>query len=572
MSTFSIDDVAWSTPQIIETRAGARRARTWTIPNGSPFWELWKTTDLRAQGYQVRKWQGEWQVTEWRELDGEALEESAWEITEARSAHAAQVAAANVDPVLPKFMQASFDEVVKIYDAIEADTGVDYRYQLPSIKRLALAIAAHCGGLDASDTGVGKTSVACGVARTLGLDLFVVCPKAVIAPWKRMAKLFGVNARVVNYELVRGGNTAYASATTEHYIDKARKPRRRRKFAWNVAAVDPDTTMICFDDCHKMKDWKTWNCAMGVAAMQQNYCVLGASATAADNPMQMKFVALLTGLIRRADEFFGWMQQHGVRKGKWGMEFVGGRDVLTQIHHAIFPSRGSRIRVADLGDRFPSTEIIAEAYDMDDTEADTGMSIADVYAAMHREIAKLEASERKDKGACILTEQLRARQRIELLKVPTLEAMANDAIEEGMSVVVILNFEDSVQALSKRLGTPNTITGKDKPGARQRLIDRFNADDEDRIVMNIRCGGVGITLKRKPTSTPTLVLISPSYSGIDLKQALGRCHRAGGSRSIQKIVFAAGTIEEKACSKVRRKIARIDLINDAEMTSLLAGL
>ena len=311
---------------------------------------------------------------------------------------------------------------------------------------------------------------------------------------------------------------------------------------------------------------------MGVRAMQQGYRVLGASATAADNPMQMKFVALLTGLIWRPEEFYGWMTSNGVKRGRFGLEFVGGRNVLTNIHRAIFPTRGSRIRVADLGSRFPSTEVIAEAYDMDATEADTGMSIAEIYVEMHKAIAKLEASERRDKGACILTEQLRARQRIELLKVPLLEAMANDAIDEGMSVVVVLNFEDSVQELAKRLHTQNTITGKDKPGARQRLIDRFNSDDENKIVMNIRCGGVGITLKRKPTSTPTLVLISPSYSGIDLKQALGRCHRAGGSRSIQRIVFAAGTIEEKACGKVRNKIARIDMINDAELSTLLAGL
>lgn len=569
MSQFDIESVAWSKPRIVETKLGKRRVRSWNIPNGSPFWDVWGEGYLKQQGYQVQKYQGVWQVVEWREVNGA---ESA-EATAARTAHRAQVEAANDEPILPPYMQPRFDEVAAIYDRVELETGVDYRYQLPSIKRLALAIAAHGSALDASDTGVGKTSVACAVAKILNRTLFVVCPKAVLAPWKRMAELFNVEyLDVVNYEILRRGSTRYAAAQVEHYSDRAGKPRKRRLFRWNKTTVDPEATLIVFDDCHKMKDYKTWNCAMGIQALSQGYRVLGASATAADNPMQMKFVAALTGLIRRPDEFFGWMSANGVRKGRFGLEFVGGSGVLTRIHRAIFPARGSRIRVAELGDRFPSTEIIADPADMHDTEAETGMGIQDVYDEMAREIAKLEASERKDKGACILTEQLRARQRIELLKVPTLVQMAKDGIEEGMSVVIILNFEDSVQAAAIRLHTAATITGKDKPKERQLLIDQFNSDNQPLIVMNIKCGGVGITLKRSPQSTPTLVLISPSYSGIDLKQALGRCHRAGGSRSIQKIVFAADTIEEKACGKVRRKIQRIDQLNDGEISDLLTGL
>ena len=170
--------------------------------------------------------------------------------------------------------------------------------------------------------------------------------------------------------------------------------------------------------------------------------------------------------------------------------------------------------------------------------------IQSVYEEMHEAIAKLEASKRKDKGACILTEILRARQEVELLKVPTMVQMATDARDEGMAVIVIVNFQHSVDEIAKRLRTVNTITGQDKMDWRQRLIDRFNADDEDLVVLNIKAGGLGIDLHGTTQGKPRMVLISPTYSGIDLKQALGRAHRAGGARSIQKIVWAAGTLEE----------------------------
>jgi SNF2 family DNA or RNA helicase len=128
--------------------------------------------------------------------------------------------------------------------------------------------------------------------------------------------------------------------------------------------------------------------------------------------------------------------------------------------------------------------------------------------------------------------------------------MAQDGLDEDMSVIVIMNYEDSIQALTKRLNTSNTITGKDEHSIRQQLIDAFNADDEQLLVMNIKAGGLGISLHGTSKSRTRLVLISPTPSGIDLKQALGRAHRAGGARSIQKIVWAANTIEEPLCKKV----------------------
>jgi len=148
--------------------------------------------------------------------------------------------------------------------------------------------------------------------------------------------------------------------------------------------------------------------------------------------------------------------------------------------------------------------------------------------------------------------------------------MAEDGLAEGMSVIVAVNYEDTVQALADRLNTRNTITGKDKPEDRQTLIDRFNDDQARLIIMNIKAGGLGISLHGTADSRTRLVLINPTYSGIDLKQALGRAWRAGGARSIQKVVFAADTIEERACEKVRAKMARIDMFNEGDLDNALS--
>jgi superfamily II DNA or RNA helicase len=548
---------------VIQTKVGPRRVREWKIPKeAEPFWKLWRTGYLRQQGYSLSKWKGEWQLTEWRQVDGREPSSVRPAVQAAQDRNGIQHRQEQVEPELPADLLDRYNEVVAIYEEIHQETGNDYSYQLPSIKRLAAALDAFDGALDSSDTGVGKTPVACAVAYILQRRLFVVCPKNVIPPWKRMARRFGVSITVINYEMLRMGNTEVARWVK---VQNPRTGKFKEMFAFSDV-FEPDTWLFVFDECHKMKDHSTQNCEMGVAAIDQGFKVLGLSATAADNPLHMKFVGLLTGLFAEPNHFFGWLRQNGVKRGRWGMEFVGGRDVLSRIHRQIFPAHGSRVRVADLGDRFPQTQIISEAYEMNGATS----QIQDIYREMHEAIAILEASKRKDKGSCILTEILRARQEVELLKVPTLVQMANDARDEGMAAVVIVNFQATVDEIAKKLRTVNTITGSDKMEHRMRLIDRFNADDEDIVVLNIKAGGLGIDLHGTTQGKPRMVLISPTYSGIDLKQALGRCHRAGGAHSVQKIVWAAGTLEEQVCDRVRERLQRVSIFNDDQLDANLA--
>jgi superfamily II DNA or RNA helicase len=457
-------------------------------------------------------------------------------------------------------LNARFKEVAAIYEQIKRDTGEDYKFQWPSIRQLVLAVERFGGALDASDTGTGKTAVACAVAYILERTLFVVCPKNVMPPWKRMAKLFKVRCIVMNYEMLRTGRTEFGH--WEEHISKRGRPYRKFVYDW----LDPSDRLFVFDECHRMKDYRTQNCALGLAAIENKFKVLALSATAADNPLHMKFIATLTGLIESPMHFYTWMLRNGVRKA-WhgGMEFAGSRAVLSRIHEHIFPNRGSRIRIADLGDLFPQTQIISEAYAVEHAE-----EIEHIYEVMHDEIERLMRKKASDWKANALTAQLRARQEVELLKVPTLKQMALDGLEEGMSVVIILNFTESIMALARQLKTTNLIMGERPQDERQELIDRFNADQEQLVVMNIKAGGLGISLHGTSNSRRRLVLINPTFSGIDLKQALGRCHRAGGARSIQKIVWAAGTVEENACNKVRARLQRVSIFNDNQLDDALA--
>ena len=57
-------------------------------------------------------------------------------------------------------------------------------FQIPSKDRLVTALRAHGAGVDASDTGIGKTHVACATCKELGL-------RPAVAPCGQFATALG---------------------------------------------------------------------------------------------------------------------------------------------------------------------------------------------------------------------------------------------------------------------------------------------------------------------------------------------------------------------------------------------
>jgi len=227
--------------------------------------------------------------------------------------------------------------------------------------------------------------------------------------------------------------------------------------------------------------------------------------------------------------------------------------------------RGIRLRRDEIPG-FPECDVHSIAYDMDTTDT---KQITQVFFEMKAELEKLNkvAKTEKEKQANSLVVQLRARQKCELIKVPLFVELAEEAMENGMSIVLFMNFKDSIDALAERLKTKCIIDGRNKPKERQTNIDDFQNDKKRVIIVNAQAGGAGISLHDLNGKYPRMALISPSYSAIILKQCLGRVHRDGSkTKALQRIVFVANTVEEEVCEKVKDKLHNLDLINDGVLS------
>jgi SNF2 family DNA or RNA helicase len=220
------------------------------------------------------------------------------------------------------------------------------------------------------------------------------------------------------------------------------------------------------------------------------------------------------------------------------------------------------MRIDVLGDMFPETQITAIPYSMGSKRE---QEIEKEYKNLATELDYIRKKEKGDKKG-ILPQIIRAHQKIEILKIPTFVELANDFIYNGFSVVIFVNFTKTLETLGKLLHTDAFIYGEQKQEKREIIIDNFQNNKINLIICNIKAGGIGISLHDMYGGHPRATIFSPTWSSIDLLQALGRVHRAGGkSKSLQRIVYTANTIEEKISDKLKKKIKDINSINNGDL-------
>lgn len=414
-----------------------------------------------------------------------------------------------------------------------------YEKQEAHAEILATALGNFRSALDGSATGTGKTVVAAKLAADNGIPTLVVCPKSSITMWVReLTDQKCKNFYVINYESLRTGKTNWGKWADSYH----------KTWIWTLPSTE---YLIIWDEVQRCKGMNTQNARMLWSA--KPYYNLCLSATAAENPMDMKALGAILGIFNMRNFWF-WAKQHGCRNGYFGgLEFAGKDEDLNKIHKAIYPMHGSRLSLADMADHFTETQIIT-------TPIDFGNEIKDLYAEMEYELSELKEKNSSDNA---LTIRLRARQKVELLKVPTILEMTEDFLAEGRSVAIFVNFTQTIEAMRDRLPySVGTISGP-YVKHRQRYIDAFAADEVRVMLCNIQAGGVSVNLHDQTGKHPRVSIISPSDNAMDVLQCIGRIHRAGGKTpSQQHVLFAAGTIEEDVKENCDEKIKNIGIFNE----------
>jgi superfamily II DNA or RNA helicase len=422
-------------------------------------------------------------------------------------------------------------------------------WQVESVGKLCGVIKNIQCAIDGSDMGVGKTYAAIGVARELNVPFVVVCPKAVKGQWFKVItehfKLKDKLIDVVNYEsLTRGRKDSKVCELVQN------------KIMWKL----PPDSLIIYDEAHKLKNYGTKNSKFCLDARRKKYKMLFLSATMATNPTQLRTVGYCLGLFKTASEYYTWLEDHGCKKDYWGWKFNNDRKTLLKLNDTLFKMNGIRLK-RDMIPNFPETEIIVDAYDLD---AEKTAKINATCAQTKAELERLKKL--KDDSASELVVRLRNRQIIELLKTDIFVELVEDGLEAGMSIIIFVNYCETIDALSKLLKTDCVFDGRLPENVRQENLARFQRNEERVILVNIKAGNVGLNMPDLDGQHPRLTLISPDDNSNVIKQCLGRAVRENSkSKTLQKIVLVNNTVETQVMANLGQKLDNMELINDGDL-------
>lgn len=437
-------------------------------------------------------------------------------------------------------------------------------YQINNTENIIKNIQNNGAVLDASDTGTGKTYTAVASCAAMKLRPIVISPKAVMASWKKVCSVFNVEPFfIVNYETIKNMKM-YNKNNERIKCPYLLYNAKTKQYKWKDI---PSDVIFIFDEAHKCSSLSTYNGSLLLAVKDTTpNKILILSATIADHPEKFRLFFYILNFISpehaKANDidfkkYMKIIEEWILRDSK----------PMVRIYNMLYPTRATRMSIDVLGDLFPETQISAIPYSMGKNREE---EIQAQYEIIENAMNLLKNKEKKHTNPLVAA--LRAHQKIELLKISTFVELTNDFLHQGFSVVIFVNFTQTLKSLANILFTSCLIYGEQTDEERQTNINLFQENKERLIICNIKAGGVGISLHDISGKHKRVSLISPCWSSIDLTQALGRIHRAGGkSKSLQRIIYTANTVEEKIADKIQIKLKDLSSINngDLDLTNII---
>jgi len=412
-----------------------------------------------------------------------------------------------------------------------------YPFQQEAVERNIRILDSLGASLEATGCGGGKTIIACEIARRYALRVGVVCPKSVKQKWRDTLAAFGIEPLFVeNPEKLRAGGTPWIKAAG-------------KAFVWTCESI-----LLIVDEVHMCAGTKSQNGKMLEASP---FPTLMLSATAADSPLRMKAIGSKLRLFHPT-QFWKWSRSMGALESRWGGLEWDPKDPLNklrmqQLHDSIFTNRGNRTPEETLKEQLPDLVVADEP--------------VDISPADRAEIKRLyeEMAEPEDPSA---VKNLRQRQAIEFIKVPYIVERAKEIIAEGGSVVLFLNFHESIDRAAGALGElSKTIDGRVSQILRQASRDKFQMNELRCLVVQIGAGGQSIDLHDTHGDYRRTALLCPQFSGTVEEQAIGRISRVGAkSKALALRLFVPGTVEYAALNITEHKRENTKILNEGIMT------
>ncbi len=450
------------------------------------------------------------------------------------------------DRIKQMFDNRNFDDVFLEQAVEKQDDSILYDYQQIHMINLLTSLEKSNICLDASNTGTGKTYTTCAIIKKLKMNAIIICPKSILSIWKQTCNSFEIKPLlIINYDAIKSGIPTYLD-----YSEEKKGDELIEKYKWNI----PNNTIIIFDEAHKCKNRHSLNGKILLALKNQinikkNIKCMLLSATICDKIEHFMNYGYLFGFYDNVKTGKSWLESF--------MEAdKNNTKKKSSIFEFLFPKYGSRMTLDDIGEKMPKNQICVDCYDIDDSNIKK-------INKLYKQLQKMYENE--------LVAINKARQEIEYCKIPIIIELINKYLEMNKSIVVFVNYLDTLRELQKNIRENisdkiSLIEGNQTSEERDKNINLFQKNKNNIILCMMQAGGQSISLHDTTGDKPRVSIISPSYSSIDLIQCLGRIYRTGlKTVAIQKIVYISNTQEEDIANKIKKKIKFLNKINDSDL-------
>lgn len=434
-----------------------------------------------------------------------------------------------------------------------------FDFQFLHVFNLMTAFRSNNILVDGSCTGTGKTYTSIALCKQLNLRPFIICPKTIMSNWKNVCEIFGVSPLgIVNYECIKSGKCYNNNGDRVDckFVEVSEFDKKNIGVKWKL----PKYSIIIFDEVHRCKNIKSQNAQLLLSTKNAEYewKVLMLSATLSDRPEAFHVFGYMLNCYKSIKQASNWINGMLLED----KTHIGSQPELSAINKFIYPNKGSRMRIKELGDKFPMNQISANAYFIDEDKRElVNKAFTKISDCM------LKSALEDNGGGKFLGEIIKARQTLENIKVSIMVELANDYIENGYSVALFVNFTDTIKRLCDSLKTNCVVNGSLDMKERFNNVDKFQNNESKIIICNIAIME-GISL-HDLHGVPRVSIISPSFSSLQLVQVLGRISRAGAKTpALQRLIYCANTCEEIICNRLREKLNFLSMLNDNDLIDI----
>ena len=437
-----------------------------------------------------------------------------------------------------------------------------FDWQKPLIAKQSDTLKKNRVFLCAASTGSGKTVMALQTVKDLGIPSLIVCPKIAVSQWLSTAQRMDVPENLI-----------LGVINPENLIASKKNRFYRHDEGWLVGRNTP--SLLVWDEVHRGASGKDSKSTLALARwcskkMPEGNKVLAMSATPFETPLKLRALGYLMGFHRFVErDFYDWCRKHAC-----SMVPVGRHPRIRQVFafttNKARAEEVMRIIRRDMGDRFLSVgpdEIPGFPDEVKEVcLVDLAKKDHDALVRAYEEMPERIRGGSEDDMVRIL----RLRQQAEFCKAEAMAEMAKSLVEDGNSVFIMVNFTDArkrIEAYLEKEGVQYaSIYGGQKESERQSGVDAFQSNKIHVIIGMAAACSVALSLHDERHERPRVSLISPGYSASELSQGLGRVRRVGGTMAVQKIIIAAGSVEERVGRTIERKMNNLSALTDSDLS------